>query len=346
MRTLILLVPAVCSLVLSAQSIPSQTGPTDPKAQKTFADAQVELRKHDYSFAIKYFRKADEQDGGRCLTCERQAIKAAVDSGDNKAAAECARTLLSESTAPADKADAHYEYGMVLYRQGMHDQKDKYYSDADQEFKAALEITPQAANLYYADGLALAHLKHDEAATSQFELYIKLAPINSVDRQRAQRYVDRPELARAHMAPTFSVTTLDGKHLTLDDLAGKVVLIDFWATWCGPCKEALPHIKEIAHKFQGQPLVVLSVSLDKDANAWREFVEKHEMTWMQYRDEGFEGKLATLFAVHSIPHTFSIDSDGVLQDEHVGDGSIEGKLKKLVAQAQVRQSAQQKAQAQ
>jgi hypothetical protein len=58
------------------------------------------------------------------------------------------------------------------------------------------------------------------------------------------------------------------------------------------------------------------------------------MTWPQYWDQSFEGPIATLFAVKAIPHTFTIDADGVLQDEHIGDASIEGKLKKLVARAQ------------
>lgn len=106
-----------------------------------------------------------------------------------------------------------------------------------------------------------------------------------------------------------------------------------WATWCGPCREALPHIREVARKFQGQPLVILSVSLDTDEQRWKEFVSKNEMTWLQYRDGGFEGPIARLFGVQAIPHTFTIDADGVLQDEHVGDASIEGKLKKLIARA-------------
>jgi thiol-disulfide isomerase/thioredoxin len=142
------------------------------------------------------------------------------------------------------------------------------------------------------------------------------------------------------MAPAFTVKTIDGKELSLDDLSGKVVLIDFWATWCGPCREALPHVKEIARKFSGQPLVVMSISLDKDDTKWRDFVGKNEMTWIQTRDDGFEGKVATLFGVRAIPSTFTIDADGVLQDQHVGDADIEGKLKKLTARAAALQASQ------
>lgn len=159
------------------------------------------------------------------------------------------------------------------------------------------------------------------------------------DRERAMLYIAQPELARAAMAPPFKVETIDGKNISLDDLQGKVVLIDFWATWCGPCREALPHVREIAKKFEGQPLVVLSVSVDDDEGKWKDFVAKNEMTWPQYCDHGFKGPVAKSFGVNAIPHTFTIDADGVLQDEHVGDAAIEGKLKKLIKRAQEKQAA-------
>jgi thiol-disulfide isomerase/thioredoxin len=109
-----------------------------------------------------------------------------------------------------------------------------------------------------------------------------MQPEDSPDRQRALRYISQPELARARMAPPFAVTTIDGQRISLDDLKGKVVLLDFWATWCPPCRRALPHVRDIAKKFQDQPLVVLSVSLDTDEQKWKDFITKNEMTWPQY----------------------------------------------------------------
>ena len=99
-------------------------------------------------------------------------------------------------------------------------------------------------------------------------------------------------------------------------------------------------MKRIAQKFSGEPLVVLSVSLDSDEQKWKSFITQNEMTWPQYRDGGFTGPVAKIFAVNAIPHTFTIDADGVLQDEHIGDASIEGKLKKLLARARELQSAE------
>jgi thiol-disulfide isomerase/thioredoxin len=228
---------------------------------------------------------------------------------------------------------------VVFYQEGLHKQKAEYFTRAHEEASKALAAYPNFADAFYIDGLALAHLQQDDAAKASFEQFVKLKTADDPNRQRALRYISRPELVRARMAPPFAVTATSGQKISLDDLQGKVVLLDFWATWCGPCREALPHLKNVAKKFQGEPLVILSVSLDSDELKWKDFITQNEMSWPQYRDGGFEGSVAKLFGVKAIPHTFTIDADGVLQDEHIGDASIEGKLKKLLARARDPQSA-------
>jgi thiol-disulfide isomerase/thioredoxin len=308
-------------------------GPTDPKAQKTYAQGVEWQRQHNQQEALESFKKADKQDGGRCIACQKKMISLGLQTGDFKAADQAAQEMIAAAKDPKATAMAHDERATVLMREAASKNKDEIYAEADKEYKAALAAYANFPEAVYGDGLALAHLKQDDAAKSKFEDYVSMTKENTAIRQRAQLYTEKPELARARMAPPFSVTTLDGQRLSLDDLQGKVVLIDFWATWCGPCREALPHVREIAQKFQGQPLVVLSVSLDNDETKWKEFVAKNDMTWLQYRDGGFEGSLSRLFGVTAIPHTFTIDADGVLQDEHIGDASVEGKLKKLCARA-------------
>jgi thiol-disulfide isomerase/thioredoxin len=233
---------------------------------------------------------------------------------------------------------------LLFISEGYAKRKDEFFSRAHDEVTKALATEPSFPAALFADGLALAHLKQDNAATARFQEFIKLRPESDPDRQRAQRYIQQPELARARMAPAFTVTTADGQRISMDELQGKVVLIDFWATWCAPCRAALPHIQGIAKKFQGEPLVVLSISLDENEKPWKDFIAKNEMTWPQYRDGRFTGPIATMFGVHSIPHTFTIDPDGVLQDEQIGDASVEGKLKKLVARARELQPQQAKTQ--
>ena len=318
----------------SAQSkILPEDMPKDPKAQKSYADGLEWLKGKDRLAAMASFRRADKQDGGQCVACQKQIIRLGKEIGDFKAADEAAQEAIAEAKDPKASAMAHDDRAALLMREGVAKNKAEVFAEADKEYKAALAAYPNFPEAVFGDGLALARLMQDDAAKLCFENCIAMTKDDSTMRQRAQRYAERPELVRARMAPAFAVTTMDGKLLSLDDLQGKVVLIDFWATWCGPCRQALPHIQQIAQKFEGQPLVVLSVSLDNDEAKWKDFVAKNNMTWLQYRDGGFEGALSRLFNVNAIPHTFTIDADGVLQDEHIGDASIEGKLKKLCARA-------------
>jgi len=325
------------ALALSLASLlPAQDstqGPSSDKAKKSYEQGLRDLHDHQAEFALDEFKKADKQDGGHCLTCEKQIVKYAMQFEDWKAAELASEEILGAAQNPREIALAHYQYAFVLLSEGQRKHKDEYFSRSHDELTKALAAVPNFPDAVFLDGKVLANLHQDDSAKAKFQQYLQMKPGADPDQQRARRYLARPELARSRMAPPFSVITLDGARISLDDLQGKVVLLDFWATWCGPCREALPHIHDIAKKFQGEPLVILSVSLDSDEQAWKEFVAKHEMTWPQYRDGGFNGSIAKIFFVTAIPHTFTIDADGVLQDEHIGDASMEGKLKKLIAQA-------------
>jgi thiol-disulfide isomerase/thioredoxin len=306
--------------------------PTDPKALKTYQSAIDWLKSGKRAEAIESFRKAAKQDG-HCTECLRQAYSLATSIGQYKEAEEIAREWLLIAATNFDRAAAHYRIALALQQQGLNDKKDKCFDESCAEFKTALQLEPKLTTIHYAMGVSLAHMNQDDAARAEFSNFLATDTVTPNVHERAKRYLDRIDLARARMAPPFTITTIDGKQISLDSLAGKVVLIDFWATWCGPCREALPHIRDIAHRFQEQPLVVISISLDKDEEKWKDFVAKNQMTWLQYRDGSFNGAIAKSFGVNAIPATFTIDADGVLEDQHVGDANIEGKLKKLVASA-------------
>jgi thiol-disulfide isomerase/thioredoxin len=307
--------------------------PVDPKAIRTYASA-VDWEKHrDYDAAIHDYLKAYKQDGNRCWQCLHRGYVLAMKLDAYKDAIEFAREWISIADSDAERANAHLRLAMALQTDGVRNKRQQSIQESSGEFKAALELNPKAAVAHYSYGITLARLNQDDAARAEFNAFLDQDREHPNLHPRAERYVERIELARAKMAPPFSLTTLDGRRISMDGLAGKVVLIDFWATWCGPCREALPHIRNIAKRFDDQPFVVLSISLDGDDAKWKGFVEKNGMTWAQFRDGGFGGRLARAFDVTAIPATFTIDADGVLEDQHVGDANIEGKLKKLIARA-------------
>lgn len=113
------------------------------------------------------------------------------------------------------------------------------------------------------------------------------------------------------MAPDFTLPTPDGTQIRLSDLRGKVVLIDFWASWCGPCRHELPNVKAIYEKHRADGLEVLGVSLDNKRDKWLEAIEEEELPWIQVSSlNGFACPAAVQYNVTAIPRLYIIDTDG------------------------------------
>jgi thiol-disulfide isomerase/thioredoxin len=312
---------------------PLNYSPTNSNAQKSYDDGLKLLEKGRPDTAVDAFRRADQLDGGHCFMCELEAWDSAMQDFEFQYAEDQSKIMLGNVTAPAMKAQAEYMLGKATLSLGIQVDGDSQLEEADAAFQAAVQLKPNYFDSIYEDGIALAYLKRDEQATTRFKSFLKLAGPDELNYGRAQRLSERPELARTKLAPNFRVTTLDGKTITLESFAGKVVLIDFWAMWCPPCHRALPHLQKIAQEYAGQPFVVLSISLDPDDGKWREFTSKNHMTWPQYRDGGYDGKIATLFGVRGIPNTIIVDANGVFKEQDLGSADIDGKIKELVARA-------------
>jgi peroxiredoxin len=118
-------------------------------------------------------------------------------------------------------------------------------------------------------------------------------------------------LAQANDAPPdFSAKDVSGKTVTLSKLKGQVVLLDFWATWCPPCRVEIPNLLAISRQFKGKEFVLISVSLDRDLQAARQFVKDKGMDWVHIIDAEAGQAIATLYEVEYIPSTFVIGRNG------------------------------------
>lgn len=119
-------------------------------------------------------------------------------------------------------------------------------------------------------------------------------------------------------APSFDLPTLDGPRVRLADLRGKVVFLNFWATWCPPCVEEMPAVQRLADRLRGSPFTVLGVSVDADgAKKVRDFLREHHLTFPVALDP--ESRVAKgLYGTTGVPETFVVDRAGTIVGKYVG----------------------------
>jgi thiol-disulfide isomerase/thioredoxin len=130
--------------------------------------------------------------------------------------------------------------------------------------------------------------------------------------------------------PDFSAKDISGLAVKLSDLKGKVVLLDFWATWCPPCRVEIPHLLEINRKFKDKEFVLISVSLDRDLQAARRFVKDKKMDWEHIIDWEAGQKIATLYQVEYIPSTFLIGRTGKIEARQLRGDELKNKIAALL----------------
>jgi thiol-disulfide isomerase/thioredoxin len=134
-----------------------------------------------------------------------------------------------------------------------------------------------------------------------------------------------PGRAAERYAPSFRLETLDGDHISLADLHGKITLLDFWATWCAPCVASVPSLKKIAAQMAGEPFTLISVSGDRNGARVRDFVASHAPTWPQCWDGN--GTVQGQLGIRELPTFVLIDADGrILFWKSGWGGRVEGEL--------------------
>ena len=131
--------------------------------------------------------------------------------------------------------------------------------------------------------------------------------------------------------PDFAVKDTAGKPLSVANYKGKVVLVDFWATWCGPCVAELPNVLKTYEKHHGKGFEIIGISLDQDAAKLAAFTKQKNMPWQQFFDgKGWGNELAVKYGVHSIPATYLLDAQGNIAAKDLRGEALEAQVAKML----------------
>ena len=133
------------------------------------------------------------------------------------------------------------------------------------------------------------------------------------------------------LAPELNFPGLDGKVITLASLRGKYVLIDFWASWCGPCRKENPNVVRAYNKYKEAGFTVFSVSLDRDKNRWEQAIIKDGLIWPNHVSDlkAWQSAAVTKYGFRGIPHTVLIDKEGRILQKNLRGQTLENKLEEI-----------------
>ena len=139
------------------------------------------------------------------------------------------------------------------------------------------------------------------------------------------------KLAAGAVAPDFTQNTPEGTPLTLSSLRGKVVLVDFWASWCGPCRKENPNVVRLYNQYKDKGFDILGVSLDRKKDRWVKAIEKDGLPWHHVSDlRGWSNTVAQTYSVRSIPHTVLLDREGRIIARNLKGAQLEYQIEQLL----------------
>jgi peroxiredoxin len=317
-------------LVVLPLCLASQKPQSPPAWQEKLDEAKDLLDEGKPNEAVKAFKEADKLAKGACMECLLGQAKAFNQMGAYKEALKNIDAALKMTGDKAVLARLYNEQGLALVTMAGEDHEKL--GQAEKAFRQVLELSGGTTNAARFNlGYTLLRLSRDPEGVALLKEYLEKEP-NAESAEEAKALIANPVRARKRLIPDFEFVTLAGDYLTNEDLKGKVVLLDFWGTWCPPCVAAVPGLRDLSKRMAKDPFVLVSISTDTDKAKLSEFVAKNNMSWPQVWDE--QHQFVRKCQVRSFPTYVLVDPEGEILHVIGGGGeAIERELYSKVSSA-------------
>jgi thioredoxin-like negative regulator of GroEL len=275
---------------------------------RELAAGKQAIERQEFKEAMQHFAKANELQQGKCSECYVWLARIGMSAGKLQEALTEVEKGVATAATDEERSKAQLYRGVILGRQGD-------LPDAEAAFKAASQADAACVECRFNLGFVL--LKESKDAEG-VEVLKTIAPrfAGTPRGREIKRFIDDPGRIRKNYAPEFFAKTLGGQVINLDAFKGKVVLLDFWGTWCAPCRVSLPSLKQLAATLDPAKVAIVSIDEGDPKDKWEQFVKGNGMTWLQVYDGDLS--LHNAFRVDGFPRYYVLSKDGIILEQFKG----------------------------
>jgi thiol-disulfide isomerase/thioredoxin len=276
------------------------------------------LRNREYDTALDAFRKANTAVGKTSPVALFEISRAyhALSAFKNEADT-CLEALKHVGNNARLAAILHNQRGLAL--QALVEKNvSGSLQDAEAEFRAAVASSGAVPSALYNLGIVLLKQRRDEEGRAVLKAYVRMPGVSNAG--LVDRMIENPRRARENYGPDFRLTTLTGEYLQSEEFLGRTVLLDFWGTWCAPCRAATPELVKLQKRYAQDRVVMVGISSDPpgDEQKVRDYVAEYKMIWPQNIDTA--RKIHNAFEVRTFPTYIVLDAEGIIRERVLGWG--------------------------